>query len=305
MAVILDHDIDFSEYLQETAPQAKVHSAGNYASEVISEFAFKESFAGAGLALRGARELLRLLTGEVTLWAGINSHGKSRILSQMTLGLCAQGYKCCATNFESAPKKTLAGMARQATCKSFPTPADVHGFMAWCEGKLWVFDHVGRVRQELLYAVIRYCRDRLNVTHFVIDNLQMVVAGEDDYNAQKEFVQALKAIAIELEMHIHLVHHVRKSDSEDRMPGKFDIRGAGSIVDMVDNAFIMWRNKAKERVKDTDKWDDKEPDAKLAIVKNRENGHEKTFRLWFDPVSTQYLRDMTRAPIDLMTTTDW
>jgi hypothetical protein len=72
------------------------------------------------------------------------------------------------------------------------------------------------------------------------------VRGEDDYNGQKDFVNDLCSFAQDSGVHVHLVHHVRKGESEHKAPGKFDIRGAGSITDLVDNVFIVWRNKRAE-----------------------------------------------------------
>jgi hypothetical protein len=37
------------------------------------------------------------------------------------------------------------------------------------------------------------------------------VAGEDDYNGQKTFVDELTAIARDYGMHIHLVHHIKQA----------------------------------------------------------------------------------------------
>ena len=72
------------------------------------------------------------------------------------------------------------------------------------------------------------------------------VSGEDDYNAQKNFVDALCSVARDLNIHIHLVHHIRKLSSEAQLPDKTDVKGSGSITDQVDNLLMVWRNKAKE-----------------------------------------------------------
>jgi twinkle protein len=46
------------------------------------------------------------------------------------------------------------------------------------------------------------------------------VSGEDDYNAQKAFVDQITALARDEDMHIHLVHHIRKLSSEETTPNK-------------------------------------------------------------------------------------
>ena len=72
------------------------------------------------------------------------------------------------------------------------------------------------------------------------------VSGEDDYNGQKKFVDEITALARDHNIHVHLVHHIRKLQSDELMPNKNDLRGSSSITDQVDNVFIVWRNKKKE-----------------------------------------------------------
>jgi hypothetical protein len=107
-------------------------------------------------------------------------------------------------------------------------------------------------------------------------------AQEDDYNAQKDFVNELCAFAQAHQVHIHLVHHVRKGESEMSAPGKLDIKGAGAITDMVDNVFIVWRNKKAEREGKG------EPTCIVACVKQRNGEYEGKFGFWFDLESQQY-----------------
>jgi twinkle protein len=80
-----------------------------------------------------------------------------------------------------------------------------------------------------------------------------------------------------------MVHHVRKGESEMSAPGKFDIKGAGAITDMVDNVFIVWRNKKAEREGKG------EPTCIVACEKQRNGEYEGKFGFWFDLDSQQYL----------------
>ena len=104
-----------------------------------------------------------------------------------------------------------------------------------------------------------------------------VVAGEDNYNAQKDFVGRLCSLARDHNIHIHLVHHVRKLEDEKKMPGKFDSKGSGAITDQVDQVLTVWRNKEKQKTIEQFTFDKKlltpeienKPDSILACDKNR------------------------------------
>jgi twinkle protein len=156
--------------------------------------------------------------------------------------------------------------------------------------------------------VIRYCADKLKVKHFVVDSLMKCVRGEDDYNGQKDFVDTLTSLARDLNIHIHLVHHVRKGESEDRPPGKMDAKGSGAIADQVDQVITVWRNKKKEREVEQmrraggtiDDVTRAKPDSMLICDKNRHGEWEGSVALWFHPHSLQYTGDKRCQPVDMI-----
>ena len=120
-------------------------------------------------------------------------------------------------------------------------------FGAWSDKRLWIYDQMGVTNPETVIGMTRYCAKELGIKHIFIDSLMKVVGDEDDMNGQKRLVGELFAIAKDLQIHIHLVHHVRKLSNEDSIPDKHDLKGSGSITDQVDNIFTVWRNKPKER----------------------------------------------------------
>ncbi len=78
----------------------------------------------------------------------------------------------------------------------------------------------------------------LCVQHIFIDSLMKCVKNEDDFNGQKGFIDELTALARDHNVHIHLVHHIRKQASDEVTPNKNDLKGSGSISDQVDNVFL-------------------------------------------------------------------
>lgn len=292
MELIRD-DIDLNAY-QEEPESHKIRPAGDFLEETIA------AFYPSGDMPRPPRPLwdkadgkIAFRPGEVSLWAGINGHGKSMYLSQIELDLMTQGEKVLSLSFEMLPVRQMQRMARQAYADQQPSVGFLKGLHGWTNGRLWMYDHNGSIKWEKVMAVMRYAQEKFGITQFIIDSLMKCVRGETDYDAQKDFVNELCAFAQARKVHIHLVHHIRKGEDEDRIPGKFDAKGAGAITDMVDNVFIVWRNKKAERGDNKDQ----KPTAMLRCDKQRNGEWEGMLGFWFHPESMQYLERIDGVPM--------
>lgn len=290
IAIIENDDIDFNQYLFDSEPKQKVKEKGFYAEQVAQYYEGTLIKKGSTLPWDTFGLKIGLRPSEVSVWAGVNGHGKSLMIGQVVLDLIKQGQKCLIASFEMRPEITLARMARQAIGKKIPTSEELNKFLAWKKNHLYLFEHQGIVDINTMIGVCFYASKELGVKHLVIDSLMKCVKGEDDYNGQKDFVNSLCAIAHQTGMHIHLIHHVRKGQDEKSAPNKFDLKGSGSITDQVDNVFIVWRNKAKALERQTNGTvDESNFDALLCCEKQRNGEWEGRFPLWFDENSQQYL----------------
>ena len=307
VSIITPDNFDFQAYMAESEPKAKVLNADTWRSALIESVRAGEKITGARLPWAKTHDHLRFRGGEVTLWQGINGHGKSQLLGQATIGFASQGERVCVASFEMKPVSTLRRMLRQFAMNDSPGEKAVNQMMDWAKGRYWLYDQLGTVRPEMIYAVIRYCADQLKIKHIVIDSLMKCVKGEDDYNGQKDFVDVLTGLARDLDVHIHLVHHVRKGENEEKVPGKFDGKGSGAISDQVDQVLTVWRNKKKERAIEklvrsnqaVDEETKNQPDALLICDKNRHGEWEGTTALWYHPQSLQYTSDKRCIPLDM------
>lgn len=231
-------------------------------------------------------EKVRLRESELSVWTGINGHGKSDLLGHVILDAIRQGERVCIFSGEMRPAKVLYRLTLQSCAIEKPTERFIRAAHAWLEGAMWIYDRLGSANQDALMEAFRYAAKRYRVTHFVVDSLMKCGLDEDDYNAQKAFIERLCDFKNEFACHVHLVAHPRKRESEDQAPGKLDIKGASAISDLADNVFTVWRNKRKERA---DEPNAEDPDAVLYCNKQRDGGYEGALRLWFDPVSHQFL----------------
>lgn len=297
-------DIDFSVYEHETEGLQKVRPASEAVQTVIDRVRNPVREKRVFMPWGKTHRLLHFRRGEVTVWGGENGSGKSLLTGQVALSLCAQDEKVCVASFEMKPAKTMERMGRQWTRYNVNYPLTLataseaaamldhyEQFRDWTDGKLWLYDQQGTVAWKRVCAIARYCAKELGITQFFIDNLMKCVAGEDDYNGQKAFVDELCAIARDHDIHIHLVHHVKKPANAGQKPSKYHFKGSGAITDQPDNVIAIWRNEAKELALQQKKIVDDEKDADTILILDKQrNGEGWTgwIALWFERASHQF-----------------
>lgn len=285
MAELIKDTIDFSAYERQTDPSVKIRSASSFADDLVSEFAIKDNAGVTEMFSTKLRGLIDFRPGEVTVWAGYNGHKKSMFTGQMTLDLCVQRRRVLVASMEMYPGKTLARMARQAYAAKRLMPEEARRFSKWTDGRLWLFDHMGRVTPDVMLAVLRYFSQELQGEQVVIDSMMMVCASEESLDEQKQFMTDLVRLAQETGLHVHLVAHCRKPQSgDDRPPTKYDIKGSGSITDQAHNVVLVYANKSKKAALEKDPNDGKalqEPDQLIIVDKQRNGEWEGKVALWF------------------------
>lgn len=310
-----DDDIDFAAYERETEVKQRMRPASSYVQDLIHRYQNPTEAVKRGLMpWAKTHELIQFRPGEVTLWGGINGHGKSLVTGMVALSLCAQAEPCAMASFEMKPAKTLERMGRQFSMvnpdllrykpEAMKRVIDAYEqFRDWTDGKLWFYDQQGTVSARQATAATRYAAKELGIKHMFIDSLMKCVQSEDDYNGQKAFVDELTSIARDNHIHVHLIHHVKKLVNEEAKPSKYDYKGTGAITDLVDNIIGVWRNKPKEKRREekrlTDESDRTDPDALLICDKQRYGEWEGQIGLWFDKPSQQYLATHDSEPIEL------
>lgn len=244
---------------------------------------------------------LGLRPGEVTIWGGINGHGKSNFTGQVALMLAERGIKPCIISLEMPAARTLVRMIGQWSGHYPNRPEHVPAaqkFLKQFQERILFFDYTGAVDLQVLYGAITIAAQQRGCRHIFVDNLMSCVSGEDDLNAQKNLMQTFCQLAKQLNIHIHVVHHVRKSKDETEEINKFSFRGAGAITDAADNVCTIQRNKLKEKKREegnlTPIEDYEESDVIINVCKQRNGRWEGRRWLWFEPESGAYCIDGDR-----------
>lgn len=236
--------------------------------------------------------------GELTVWTGYNGHGKSLMLSQVLLGLMAQGARCVVFSGEMTPDRQLKRLAKQATGLDRPSMAYLDEVARWLMDRMWVFNVVGSATIDRLLSVFLYAIKRYGTRHFVIDSLMMTDVPEDGpgaMTAQKDAVRKLCDFSRRHGVHLHLVAHPRKGVDESKGPGKLDVAGSSKITDGADNVFTVWSARKDEN---DPEHDPTKPDARLELQKQR-NGDVQHYKqaLWFNRDAQQFTSSATRRPV--------
>lgn len=308
MELLNSNEIDFEQYLRLTEAHMKVKDASVFIDELKEDTVNPPKVVSCSMPWSKTINEFNFRPGEVTLYAGSNGGGKSLITGQIALGLIKQNEKVCIMSFEMKPKRTLTRMTRQFSGQDLDNlfikdrNTLINGYYdrlkKFTTEKLWLYDQQGTTSSKQVISVARYCAVELNITHIFIDSLMKCVSGEDDYNAQKTFVDELTALARDHNVHIHLIHHIRKLESEEKMPNKNDVKGTGAIADQVDNVLLMWRNKKKERMlRNGEEIKGVQPDAYLMCEKQRNGESEEWYQLWYHKDSQQFVEDENAVPM--------
>lgn len=282
----------------------ELKSASQYVNQVIEAFYPPENqFTGYELPWQKAHGKISFRSGELSSWTGINGHGKSQFLGQLLLHCMLQGARICIASLELKPRQLLKNLTRQASGLRHPTNEYIKAIHEWYHQRLWMFDLVGTAKTKRLLEVFQYARQRYGIDVFVIDSFMKCGIGEEDLNAQKLFVEQLCDFKNTHDCHIHLVVHPRKGTDETKAPGKLDIKGSGSISDLADNCYTIWRNKKKEdeirKLNNTalpDSLLDK-PDCILLCDKQRNGEWEGKLFFWFNHDALQYLENRYLKPL--------
>lgn len=305
----------------------KVKNAGEFEAELIDEWLNKHL--ETGLLLPWDFPDFSIRPAELTIWTGIEKSGKTTLLGFGLMALMAQGERAMVCSFETKARKTLKKFSRQASgvllydrkivdqCR---TDEELNNYRAgatekiketsrWLAKNLWLYDHTGIAHWRTLIDDIRWARHRYGITQFVIDNFMRLGFVKDDYAQQAECITALSALAMELDVHIHLVVHQNKSEGhKGNAGGKRSISGAFEIIANAHNIVEVQRDVSKGekmsevfqdhkigRINDQEKADKLSalngvPDGKFILHAQREGEQQNASKyLWFLWECQQYV----------------
>jgi len=234
---------------------------------------------------------------ELTLWTGASGAGKSQVLSHALVGMMHEGAKVCLASLEMTPTQSLKRMVKQLGGVDVPTQEFLKDCINWLDGKLWLYNFVGRASIDTLLDGFEYARKRYGVDTFVIDSFMRLGIGVDDYRAQDDAIFRLTDWAVARPVHLHLVAHARKSSETAQVPETESVKGTSEIGANAFNIVGIYRNRGLEDDLaqaqldgDTEKVATLSdlPGVKINIAKQRNGDFEGKRGLFFDARTYRY-----------------
>ena len=252
--------------------------------------------------------------GMVSVWTGINSHGKSTLLGQIMLESIEQGYSVCVFSGEQPAAIFKYGIDLQAAgteyLKMHIDPyrkeevyyvEDVYKnyINEWYKDSFFLYDTFGTAQDEDILKRFEYAARRYDCKVFLIDNLMITAFTDNDrdfYRRQSNFIGKVKNFAHKFGAHVHVVAHPRKV--EGRLT-KADVAGSGGITNKADNVLSVFRVET-----DKDKADYPGVNTIVDIFKNRLLGTQnKEIQLRYSPPDKRF--SMLSRPEDLKKQYSW
>jgi len=290
----IERQHDFTNQdLQEIFRQseaADIITIPQIADEFMARVNNDPTVTGMALPWIDLHDKVRLRLGEISVWAGINGHKKSTVISQIAVHI-ANDSPVGIASFEMKLEETAYMMCKQAGATDRPTDEFATDFMSWANEKIWLYRALGGVKPLEVLGAIRAFAD-VGCKLIVIDNLQFCGVTED-IEKERLFVNQLVGISEALKVHIAVIHHVRKPQTggDEYVPTRFDVRGGGTITDQAHYVFICWHNKLKaeyEKARDRGisldgpKWEKiaKQPNFRLIVAKQRHAPFEGSIGLY-------------------------
>lgn len=305
---VIERQFDFTDQdLQAVLAKAEAHSLrpfDEFEAQVAERFA-NPGIQGLKLPWSKTHDLVRLAPKTVSIWAGINKHRKSTLLNQVALWATKQT-KVGIASLEMPADMLSQMLVTQAAATDKPEPAYASEIFKAVGQKLWFYDRLGSVPPlEILGACHAMAQKDCGL--IVLDSLSLCRVS-DDMERERTFMSELTALAKALNVHIALVHHVRKpgQGGDEYVPSRFDVKGSGSIVDLCDQLFLCWANKAKAKAeykqqlgmvldeKETAVLD--EADQRLIVAAQRYAPFEGQINLWHHQ-SRQFTADKRREAV--------
>lgn len=189
---------------------------------------------------------------QVSLWSGMRGAAKSTVLNMIILNAANLGYKSTLWTGELDDKDVKMWLYLQAAGKQynkpshysrfFYTPDDVSAKIdPWIDNYLLLYNNEYSDSYIELEEEIRNVVKENDINMVFLDNLTIldIDSLDGDLNArQKKLIKRLTRLAIELNIHIHLVAHPNKSMGFLRTNS---ISGTGTLPDLAHNVFIIHR----------------------------------------------------------------
>lgn len=209
---------------------------------------------GYNLPWESLRNDFKIIKGELTLVSGYTGQGKSEMVTHIALDAISQGAKAMIASLEMTPGQLQARITHQATGIQLPSQEYHTHVSQFYRDKLRVFDTRGIADINEILEGCRLLNNIFGHDVFIFDNLMMLDSSTDDYNKQFHNAQRISEFTKKFKVCSLLVAHSKKPrekldagkfSADFNPPGIYDVMGASSVANLVDNHISITINQAK------------------------------------------------------------
>jgi twinkle protein len=210
------------------------------ANELLAEFnKSRDSYVTSPFDPNGDR--IRFYRRGYTIWSGYPGSGKTTALRQLVCHLLNANEKVFVASMEESPVDVIVQLAGVCFGREIPTPHQLQWFIDYYGEKLFVWGVTGIARHREIFGTIQKLAKENGITQVVIDSLTCLDIDSQDFEQHRQFANLLNAVAIESNIHIHLVAHPRKAISVNQEPDQNDVAGGADYARLAHNICFVRR----------------------------------------------------------------
>ena len=144
-------DIDFMSFIGKQESQF-ITNLSEFSDDIKNRFKHGTNIFGDELPWSKTHDHFRMRPSEVTIWAGINGHGKSLVLSHVMAHLM-KTTTCLIASLEMPIVSTGNRLLRQIGGLDNPTERYIQQMLDWTNGRLWIYDELDTVKSERILGM--------------------------------------------------------------------------------------------------------------------------------------------------------
>jgi len=205
--------------------------------------------------------------GDLIVISGISGEGKTSFSRTLTYNLCKQGIPCLWFSYEvtiEALNESFLAMGINEHYNAYTPKKNTTGKLNWIKEKI----REGHIKYETKVIFIDH------IDFLIPENIK---SSDNETIAYKKIITQLKSLAIELNVIIVVMAHLKKL-SEGKEPGMQDIAYSAGIFHLADYVLMIQREKIKSGNFSEDLATN---NGIIKILKNRETGQLKQIKLQY------------------------
>lgn len=299
--------------LVETATFAKidgVFSADDCFDQMLYTFRHGKN-RGTSTYFKGLDGHFTWRTGEVILWTGYNSEGKSKFLKQLLLlKSFNDNWRHAIFTPEDLPISdvfddfihSLIGKNVDRAYSNVMEESEYRAGFDFIRDKVFIIDPV-KPTLENIFERASYLIRRYDVKTVTLDPYNQIwhemASGEREDLYISRFMASLKSFAVKHDVCVNLVAHqvtpIVERDKNYPKPNLYKVKGGGTFADKTDNLLFVWRQNRNTNKRDTSVIVGSDKIKKQMLV-----GFPGEIELEFNPVTNRYNEPGQPPPLSIV-----